>query len=74
MPGKGYRLRELAILKLLRIIRYDSCSSVTPTASSEKRVRPLNLTIYRYVPGFDEIVSSIYGWILVWFSDALGSG
>ena len=40
----------------------------------KKRVRSLNLTIYRFVPGFDEIVSSIYGWILVWFSDALGSG
>jgi hypothetical protein len=37
-------------------------------------VRSFNLTIYRFVPGFVEIVSSIYGWILVWFSDALGSG
>ena len=40
----------------------------------KKKVRSLNLTIYRFVPGFDQIVSSIYGWILVWFSDALGSG
>jgi len=28
-------------------------------------VRSLNLTIYRYVPGFDEIVSSIYDSISV---------
>jgi hypothetical protein len=40
----------------------------------EKGVRSFNLTFYRFVPGFVEIVSSIYGWILVWFSDALGSG
>ncbi len=40
----------------------------------ENGVRSLNLTIYRFVAGFDEIVYSIFDLILVQFSDALGSG
>ena len=37
-------------------------------------VRSLTLTFYRFVPGIDEIVFSIYDLILVWFSNALGDG
>ena len=42
-------------------------SSATCVSYRKKRVRSLNLTIYRFVPGFDEIVSSIID-ILVSFS------
>jgi hypothetical protein len=37
-------------------------------------VRSLKLTKCQFIPGFGEIVSSIYDLILVWFSDALGFG
>jgi hypothetical protein len=42
--------------------------------SKKNGVRSLKLAICRFVPGFDEIVFSIYDLISVWFSDALGFG
>ena len=40
----------------------------------KRGVRSLYLTNFQFVPGFDEIVSSICDLILVWLSDAPGSG